>query len=69
VERKQEPQEVVQNRGVYAGGGGIWRWMMTRERSKELKAVSMLTGVSFGMEINLPSERRICAGSIGTLVE
>jgi hypothetical protein len=41
---------------------------MTRERSKELKAVSMLTGVSFGMEINVPSERRICARSIGTLV-
>jgi hypothetical protein len=42
---------------------------MTCERSKELKAVSMLTGVSFGMEINVPSERRICAGSVGTLVE
>jgi hypothetical protein len=50
-------------------GGWIWRWTMTRERSKELKAVSMLTGVSFGREINVPSQRRICAGSIGTLVD
>jgi hypothetical protein len=42
---------------------------MTCERSKELRAVRMLTGASFGMETNVPSERRICAGSIGTLVE
>jgi hypothetical protein len=35
---------------------------MTCEGSKQLNAVSMLTG-SFGVEIDIPSERRTLAGA------
>ena len=42
---------------------------MSCERSKQLNAVSMLTG-SFGTEIEIPSERKNLGGSGGgTLLE
>jgi hypothetical protein len=36
---------------------------VTYEGSKELNAVSMLTGVFFGMELDVPSERRNLGGT------
>jgi hypothetical protein len=68
VERKQEPQEVIQNRGVYAGR----KKYGAKDDLRKVQGIESCQHVDRGFFRDgdqCPEREKICAGNIGTLVE